>query len=209
MDRKRVRQIEDACVRNHEQMLACMRSEPPVIGRRRGRGHDRHGLHYCTAAAASMRASTLARLAAAAGDNTRARGRSTNSRRKAARSAAVRSTQRKRRSYCHLARVSGSALDWRMKGGIRIDVEFPSSKELDLEWRANEGLDAVCVKRNDFDQVLQIGHRPVAHTGVLAERQRIVGRRRGQLVKSVAQGVSAAHRPRRIGAGAAVDIHWL
>ena len=62
-----------------------------------------------------------------------------------------------------------------MNGGIRIDVAIWRLEDLDLERRPDQGLDAVRVERDDFDQVLQIGHRAMPHAGMLAERKRIVG----------------------------------
>jgi hypothetical protein len=115
-----VRQIKDARVRNHQQTLA---GQIGTVGNWAPAGPR----------ARPTRLALLRRRSIYAGEHARVwpplrRGAVQGFQAAAAKSAAVRPTQRKRRSYCHLARVKGSALDWRI-GGIRIDVEFPSLKD--------------------------------------------------------------------------------
>src|SRR4029077_10972541 len=117
------RHVEDARVRHDQEMVARGRSESPEQGR--GRIGFDGGLdpHHGTSAAALIPASTLARLAAAEADILRGPVPGTaNDTPPACARCLIRTTQRIRRSYCQFASVSGWALDWRMKGGIRIEV---------------------------------------------------------------------------------------
>ena len=125
----------------------------------------------------------------------------------------VSSTQRINSSYCQAASVRGRAFDWRINGGMRIELAMAIFEALDLEWRAHDFGHPIAagegILGDKCHDVLDVRQRSMPHAGVLAERQGIVGRRGWQTIDLRAQRIAPPHRSVGRRPGTLIDVDGL